>query len=128
MRALVHQAARYVTVGGLATATHVALAIALNSLLAWPALAANTVAFAAAFTVSYFGNWRWTFASAGGHAHLVPRFLLVTLLGFALNQTSVYSLHGVLQLPFWMALVPAVAVIPVLTFWLNRTRVFLERH
>lgn len=58
MRALVHQAARYVTVGGLATATDVAVAIALNSLLAWPALAANTVAFAAAFTVSYFGNLR----------------------------------------------------------------------
>ena len=127
MSVVAKQAAKFITVGGFATGVHVATALGLHTVFAMPALIANVVAFLVACAVSYLANWRWTFGTVQGHAYAAPRFLIVAIAGFCVNQTVVFILHELLHQPFWLAIIPAVALVPAGTFWLNRTRVFRER-
>ena len=127
MTAVATQAARFFTVGGAATVVHVACALGLHSLFGVAPLIANVFAFLVASAVSYIGNWRWTFGTSGEHAHAVPRFLLIAISAFGVNQFTVFLLVEKLGYPFWIGLIPAVLIVPVVTFWLNWTRVFRSR-
>ena len=43
---------------------------------------------------------------------------------FAINQAIVYGVTDLAQLPFWLAMIPVVAVVPAFSFWMSRTRIF----
>jgi len=118
------QVMKFVTVGCGATAVHVLTALTLHSLFQVAPLRANFAAFLTAVCVSYMGNWYWTFDGTSRHAFSAPRFVVVSLSCFAVNQAIVYGVVELLHQPFWLAMVPVVIIIPALGFWLNKTKVF----
>lgn len=118
------QASRFAVVGLLATGVHIATAMLVHTLFAVSPLWSNVCGFLAAFSLSYIGHWRWTFEAEGNHAFAVPRFVMVALAGFAINHAIVFGITVVAALPLWMAMVPVAIVVPALSFWLNKTRVF----
>lgn len=128
MNPVATQAARFLVVGGLATAVHIVTALGLHHFARMAPHPSNLVAFLVACCVSYFGNWLWTFGSVSDHGYALPRFLIVAISGFCVNQLVVFLIVDILHHPFWIAIIPAVAVVPAVTFWLNRTRVFLARN
>jgi putative flippase GtrA len=117
----------YIVAGGLATAVHYAVLIALvesSSLTAAPAAAIGALSGAA---VAYLLNRRKTFAgSSVDHAHALPRFMAIALLGAILNGALVWL--GIQQFGwhYLVAQMLATVLVLVLTFRLNRLWTFAQ--
>ena len=117
----------YIVAGGIATAVHYAVLIALvelSGVSAAPAAAIGTLCGAAA---SYLLNRRMTFTgSSAGHVHALPRFMAIALLGAVLNGAVVWL--GVQQFGWHYLLAQALATVLVLglTFRLNRLWTFAQ--
>jgi putative flippase GtrA len=124
MTSLVQQASKFLTVGLIATAIHVGTAIILHNGTGVSALLANTIAFIIATMFSYAGNWIWTFQKFGTLKTTLPRFISLNLACFAVNQSIVFVVVEMMKLPLWLAMVPVVAIIPVFSFYLQKSRVF----
>lgn len=123
------QVLRFAFVGGFVTLLHVAVALSVHGLFAVPALWANLIAFIAAFAVSYFLNWLWTFDAVSRHGAALPKFLAVSLSGFGVNQAIVYLVAVRAGYPMWVAMIPVTVIIPVFSFIMSKTWVFLaDRH
>lgn len=126
MNAILKQITKFASVGVLATGIHVVLALLLNSALGVAPLTANFLAFLCASIFSYFGNWLWTFEKMGTLAKSLPRFAFLNLACFAVNQAIVYSIVVIMKLPLAVAMVPVIVFIPAFSFWLSKSRVFIE--
>ena len=111
---------RFVVIGILATVVHVVVALALHHIAGMPPLWANPVAFLTAWILSYSGNWLWTFEGRTAHKYSVPRYLTVSLASFGLNQFIVFIATKYFLWPFWLALLPAVIIVPVFGFAASR--------
>ncbi len=117
----------YIVAGGLATAVHYAVLIALVELTGFAAAPSAALGALCGAGVSYLLNRRVTFAaSSAGHGHALPRFLAIALLGALLNGLLVWL--GVQQFGWHYLLAQALATVLVmgLTFRLNRLWTFAQ--
>jgi putative flippase GtrA len=117
----------YTVAGGIATAVHYAVLIALVELPGWSAAPSATLGALCGAAVSYLLNRRMTFVgSNAGHVQALPRFMAIALLGAALNGALVWL--GVQQLGWHYLLAQALATVLVLglTFRLNRLWTFAQ--
>lgn len=125
-KALTGQFVRYALTGGLTTFVNIGVywllaARGMDPNLAW------TVGFAAAVLVGYVAHSRWSFRGHGRRDNLARtggRFLVVSLVSFALNQLWVWLLVRELELPLWAPYPLVLGVTPVVVFALNRKWVF----
>lgn len=127
---IVVQYAQFGAVGLTAAATHVLI---YSAGIAWASLtplAANTLAFAVAVLVSFFGHSRLAFRKQmAGQAKrqqraALLRFVVVALVGFALNSLAVHLCVNILG---WSDLSPVVfmlTVVPLIVFILSKLWVF----
>ena len=122
---MLFRSAKFATIGIGATAIHVASALMFNSIAKFSALQSNFLAFLVASAFTYCGNYFWTFARAGAVSSTLTRFIYLSLSCFAVNQSIVYSVTSVMQLPLWVAMIPVVALIPAFSFWISKTKVFV---
>lgn len=86
-----------------------------------------TLVFLVFTAISYLTHGRFSFRGHGGRdrQHVrATRFLVVNLLGFALNQFWVWLLVKQLGGPTWWPIIPFILVTPWLTFSLHRRWVF----
>jgi putative flippase GtrA len=91
----------------------------------WP-LIAVVIAFLSATAVGNVAHSRISFRGHGTRsARTAHRFFCVQLFGFGLNALFTWVLTGPLVGgPTWWPLVPAIAVTPLATFWLQRNWVY----
>jgi len=113
---LFRQLSRFGFVGVLATATHVAVGLALHNGLGAAPLWANLVAFLTALGVSFLGQTRLTFPDATADGGAFLRFATVAVTGLGLNQAIVWAVTSGLDGPYWAALALIIATVPWLTF------------
>jgi putative flippase GtrA len=125
--ATARQGGAFALIGLAATCVHVIMALAARSALHLEPLAANFVGYGCAVGFSYIGNARLTFGRPAWDAGQFSRFLLVSLLGLALNQAIVHLLVDRAGWPFWLALGPVVVLVPLLSFVLLKIWAFGER-
>ena len=121
---LLKQLGKFASVGMVATGLHVVTALGLNHFLAVTPLRANVAAFLVATIWSYLGNWIWTFEAKAQFQQSAPRFFAMSAGCFVVNQAVVYAVTVVGQLPFWLAMIPVIAVVPAFSFWMSRSRIF----
>lgn len=121
------EASWFSVVGLGATLIHVLVALALQHFLGLAPLLANFLAYGSAVSFSYVGNARWTFRGRSHGAPTALRFLLVSLLGLALNQGIVHITVNLLDWPFAGALAVVVMVVPVTIFALSKLWAFRPR-
>ena len=81
-------------------------------------------AFLAAVGVSYGMNYRWTFKAEGSHQVMLPRFVLVALLGLGINLLITYVVVDVGRYWYGFALLTIVTMVPLVTYLLSRFWVF----
>lgn len=120
------QVLRFAITGGLATLTHIGVALGLNEHSGVSPLWANFMAFFVAWFVSYFGNYFWTFEKSSTHHWSLPRFGVTALAGFFASQFIVWLAVAVAGLSFREALVPVVLIVPAISFLMSRYWVFLS--
>lgn len=124
------QLIRFGIAGGIATIVYsvVYLPLAYRVFGARHAVFAVPFAFAVAVTVGFILHSGWSFKGHGvrensGRQH--AKFVIVQAFGLLLNLAFTWIITGPLfHGPAWVPLVPAVTVIPVATFTLNRQWVF----
>lgn len=110
------QVIRFGAVGGLATLTHVGVAIAAEAGLALSPQSANLAGYLVAVVVSYTGHALVTFKAPVQSAARFMRFILVSLLGLATSSTTVWVATGVLGLAFPVAMLCVAVAVPVVTY------------
>ncbi len=113
---LVRQITTFGAVGISATMVHVAVALSINSLAHVRPILANCAGYACAFAVSYLGNCVFTFRRPPMHGRQFARFVVISLTGFALNQSIVFLGVERAHFPFKFVLVAAVLFVAALTF------------
>jgi putative flippase GtrA len=126
MKTLTAQIVNFMAVGVVATLTHVAIGVSLHTYAHASPLTANFAAFVCATLVSCVGNWFWTFDKRTSLAKAGPRFFALALFCLCLNQTFVFLMTEVAGLSYAAALIPVVTIVPALSFWLSRSRVFVD--
>ncbi|WP_417687851.1 GtrA family protein [Roseibium sp.] len=112
-------AVRFAIVGGVATATHALVAVALFESGFLPALAANVGGFLVAFIVSFLGHHFWSFAATrneGEAGRRIRRFFILALSGFALNSGVLASWLQFTAWPESLGILFSIAIVPALTF------------
>jgi putative flippase GtrA len=124
---LIGQMIRYGLSGLALTGFYSAIYLAALDMAHQPPLVANTMAFLFTVVVGYLIHSRWSFRGHGRRD--VPvlntgRFLIVNLLGFALNSFWVWLIAAQLGLSPRLPLIPIIVVTPWLSFWLNRRWTF----
>lgn len=117
----------YIVAGGIATAVHYAVLVAL---VEWVGVSAAPSAFIGALcgaVVAYLTNRYITFpGSSARHIQAMPRFMAIALLGAVINGVLVWL--GVQQLGWHYLLAQALATVLVMgmTFRLNRIWTFAQ--
>lgn len=118
------QIARFLIVGGTAAAVHFSVVIMLVHFFDYAPLIANVGGFMVSFQVSYWGHRVWTFADTVTlHREAYPKLVTVQLVNFALNEILFYFFLS-LHLPYQLALLIVLAILPVFTFVSSKFWVF----
>lgn len=126
MKSMVKPMLRFAVSGGLATVTHVLVFVTLVEWLALRPVFAAAPAFVVALFVSYGMNYHWTFSASGLHRVLLPRFVVVALLGLTLNLGITYVVVDVAHYWYGYALLLVVLLVPLVTFLLSKFWVFKQ--
>lgn len=118
------QLMRFGVIGGLAAVTHYCIAIYLTDqqvAAAW----ANLVAFIIAFWVSYFGHRYFSFdAGDVSHQQTLPRFILVAVFGFILNESLLLLMLHFTKISIALGLPFIIVITAIFTFILSRQFAF----
>lgn len=117
-------ALRFVVSGGTATVSHVLVFIALVEWLTMRPVFAAAGAFFVALFVSYGMNYHWTFSVSGPHRIMLPRFVLVAVLGLLINLGITYAVVDMAGYWYGYALLLVVLLVPIMTFALSKLWVF----
>jgi putative flippase GtrA len=86
------QLARFLVVGGIATALQYAILILGVQALGWRAPWASAVGYAISCVLNYWMNYRFTFRSSRAHSSAALRFGLVVAGGLAINTAVMWLL------------------------------------
>jgi len=117
-------ASRFGLVGIMATLIHMTVVWFLVSFYPLPVLASNLIAFLVAFSVSFSGNYYWTFRANCSLKKALTRLFLISGSAFLVNS---FLLSWLLDRGFFsptVSAITAVGIIPVITFVSSRLWVF----
>jgi len=115
---------RYALVGGFATAVHYVVLVTLVELFSLSPLLAASLGAACGVVIAYAGNRLFTFGNDACHRIVLPRFMLVAVLGTVLNGAIVWAGMEILSLHYMSAQVAATLWVLMMTYSLNRTWTF----
>ena len=115
----------FVATGCVAAAVHFGVVVGLVSQFGLPPLLANVAGWGVALGVSFVGHWRLSFADqAAPPGRSARRFVLVSALGFAINETA-YALLLDSGAGYRIALAAVLLGVAVITYLLSRHWAFL---
>jgi putative flippase GtrA len=127
-RGLLSRVFRFGAVGIASTLIHVTVALLLSGILSVGNLEANFFGFCTAWSVSYLGNYYWTFLASSRHRVSMPRFALTSLTCLITSLLIVQWTTRYLGWPFFVSQLIIVAAIPLLSFALSALWVFKPAH
>ena len=120
------QLARFGVTGVFVTALGVGVYAFVVTVLNWHPQVGNVLAYVTAMATGYVMHSSWSFRDHGGERTNATKlkFLLVSLISYALNAFWVWLLFSYLQLGELAPILPMLFVTPMVTFILNRQWVF----
>jgi putative flippase GtrA len=121
---LLHQLFRFGIIGTMAALLNMLVVVLLVHFAHWWPLAANILAFIVAYQVSFFGHHYWTFQSGISAKTAWPKFLLVALGSFLLNEGCYALFLQVLHVQYIWALLLVLLIVPPITFAFSRLWAF----
>lgn len=122
---LIRQISRFGIVGLTAAAVHYTTVVSVVTYTGMHPLMANIIGFIVGFQVSYSGHRLWTFReSLVAHREAYPKLLLVQAFNFIGNEL-LFFLFLEMNLPYKLALVIVLTILPIFTFLMNKFWVFV---
>lgn len=126
-RAMLLQLFRYAFAGMAITLLVAASYWAITEYLHIDPMISFTIVFLVFSAISYFTHGAFSFKGHGErdrHHVRMFRFVLVNLIGFAVNQGFIWLLVKQMGGPTWWPTIPIIFVTPLLTFTLHRRFVY----
>ena len=125
-RAMLGQLMRFVVSGAIVTALGVGVYAIVALALRWHPQLGNFLAYAVAMATGYVMHSRWSFRGHGAERdhRTKVRFVIVSLISYALNSFWVWLLFSYLHYGRAAPILPMLFVTPAVTFVLNRQWVF----
>ncbi|KFG90584.1 Polysaccharide biosynthesis protein GtrA [Sphingobium herbicidovorans NBRC 16415] len=126
-RALFWQVVRYGISGLFITACQAVVYWTLAALAGWHPQVANGIGYLAAVMIGYVTHSAFTFRGQGGdgnHAARGVKFVVVSLLSYALNALWVFLCVTHMRWPEWSPIPAMIFVTPAVMFGINRQWVF----
>lgn len=121
---MIKQLIRFGIVGLAAAALHFGIVVFMVQMWLIEPLIANVFAFAFSFQVSYWGHRLWTFQGTTTlHRDAFPKLFFIQVLNFAANESLFYSFLS-LDLPYPIALILVLTLLPIFTFVSSKLWVF----
>ena len=117
---MIVSAAKYFVVGVLGTATHLFLLYIAVEFVYLSPLLGTSAAFIWVVIQSYLLNRNWTFQSDKKHTSTLPRYLIVSGIGFITNFLLMFFMLEVLGLWYIFAQILTALVVPLMNFLLNK--------
>ncbi len=121
---LFRQLFRFGVIGSAAAAVNMIVVVLLVQFAHWSPLAANIIAFVIAYQVSFFGHHHWTFQATSSAKTSWPKFLLVAVGSFILNEGFYALFLQVWHVEYIVALLLVLLVVPPITFALSKLWAF----
>lgn len=113
--------------GAAAATVHLGVVVWLVSRHGWPPLVANVAGWCIAFCVSFLGQWRLTFrARAARWQHAMPRFMALSLGGFAINEAAYAALLRWSSLAYDLLLALVLVAVALITYLLSSRWAFRD--
>ena len=125
-RAVLGQLLRFIISGATVTALGVGVYALVALVVRWHPQVGNILAYLVAMATGYVMHSRWSFKDHGGERTEATkfRFVVVSVISYALNSFWVWLLFTHLELGRAAPIVPMLFVTPAVTFLLNRQWVF----
>ncbi len=125
-KTMLAQLARFAVTGAFVTALGVGVYALVALALRWEPQLGNFLAYVVAVATGYVMHSRWSFRDHGGERTKGTqlRFVVVSMISYALNSFWVWLLFSRLDLGRAAPIVPMLFVTPAVTFVLNRQWVF----
>lgn len=114
---------RFSLVGGLATLVHLGTVYLADRYLELPVTAVHAQGYLVAFFVSFIGHYHFSFRSKRAWNAALARFLLVSLVAFALSSGIAWTCAAA-GLPRSASLIVGAASVPILSYFANKRLVF----
>ena len=111
-------------IGGIATALHYAILILLVEFLSVTALLASATGFTCSAALNYWLNYHLTFKSSQRHSDSGPKFMLIAIIGLAINSTIVAAGTEVARLNYVVVQVVATVFVLIWNFLANSVWTF----
>jgi putative flippase GtrA len=116
----------FLMVGASAALVHECVVIGLVECFEWRPLIANVAGFLIAFNVSYIGHKNFTFDSNAAHRSSLPKFALVAVWSFLVNQVLFFALLKWTTLAYSVALFIVLISVALLTYVLSHFWAFKQ--
>ena len=118
--------ARFSAVGAIATVVHISVAMIVVAAAGANPTVGAMIGFVAAFMVSYFGHFRFSFAASGRYRDYLLKFAVSSLASFLLSTAAVWVATAILGIDYKPALIALAIIVPVCNYLVNRFWVFLQ--
>lgn len=124
LRHIASQFLRFATVGGIATAIHYLILVALVHAVNMNAVWASSIGFIVSAVCNYFLNYRFTFRSNVEHRRAVAKFFVVASVGLVLNSLTMQIATEYMRLHYLLGQVLATGLVLLWNFTGNRLWTF----
>ena len=111
---------RFALVGLVATATTYAVLVGLVELMHADPVAASVAGYLVGMVVNYLLNYHYTFRSGQRHHVAAPKFVVVLLIGLAINTALMHLGVNRLGLNYMLVQLGAIAVVMTWNYLANR--------
>lgn len=85
---------RFLVVGGLTAGFYYCALLIGVELVGWSVIATSSLAYVVSLVINYLMHYRWSFESDRPHRTAVFLYLLMNLVGFAVNWVVMHSVQG----------------------------------
>jgi len=121
---LFFQLCRFGIVGLTAATVQFSLVVILVQYFQYAPLVANVMAFMVSVQVSYWGHRMWTFNDTTSlHIETLPKLLTLQLCNLLASEALFYLFLS-LHLPYRLALLIVISILPIFTFLFSKFWVF----
>lgn len=111
---------RFGLVGIFATLCHMGTLIILVEIFKYQPILASTIGFILAVILSYILNYHYTFMSRGSHILIFSRYLIVCIMGLAINSSIMFLTVKILKWWYIIGQIPTLIIVPITNFTLNK--------
>ncbi len=110
---------KYFIVGIVGTFVHFSILVFLVEFLRCDPIISSIVGFIVTVLISYYLNYKWTFKSIKKHSNVLPRYVVVSIIGFCLNTFIMFLTVKIIGLWYLIGQLITVVIIPISNFTLN---------